>query len=336
MISTLYVVIPCYNEQEVLPETACCMKNLMNDLIETNKINNKSKIVFINDGSVDHTWNIIQNLHNSDKIFSGIKLSCNKGHQNALFAGVMAVKNFADVVITMDADLQDDIHAIEKMLDKYQEGCDIVYGVRSNRKKDTFFKRATAEAYYRIMNLFGAKTIFNHADYRLMSKRAIDALEKFDEVNLFLRGIIPLIGFQSDIVYYDRNERVAGKSKYPFGKMCALAMEGITSFSIKPIRIISAFGALIFTFSIAMLIYILIRYFSGETIIGWASVAISVWGIGGLILLSLGIIGEYIGKIYMEVKRRPRFFIENMINDVEQDEKVNDEKVNVVSFKRSI
>lgn len=317
MENKLYLVIPCYNEEEVLPETARRLKDKLSDLIERNKIDKKSRIVFVNDGSKDRTWEIIKELHAKDFLYSGINLSRNRGHQNALLAGLMTVKEHADMVISMDADLQDDIDAIDEMIDKYLEGTDIVYGVRSSRAKDTFFKKATAEGFYKIMNTMGANTVFNHADYRLMSKRALEGLAEFQEVNLFLRGIVPMIGYSSDVVYYERGERFAGESKYPLGKMLSFAIEGITSLSTKPIRLITGLGFFIFIVSIIMLIYSFVRHFMGETIVGWTTLMVSVWAIGGLILLSLGVVGEYIGKIYLETKARPRFIIEQFLNEDE-------------------
>lgn len=317
MNNILYLVIPCYNEEAVLPETAKRLKEKINILKERGKIDGKSRIVFVNDGSKDNTWSIIRELHQEDRLFSGINLSRNRGHQNALLAGLMTVKNHADMVISMDADLQDDINAIDEMVDKYLSGIDIVYGVRSSRKKDTFFKKATAEGFYKIMNYMGANTVFNHADYRLMSRRAIEGLTEFEEVNLFLRGIVPMIGYRSDIVYYERGERYAGESKYPLGKMISFATEGITSLSTKPIRLITGLGFLIFIVSIGMLVYSVVRYIMGATIVGWTTLMVSVWAIGGLILLSLGVVGEYIGKIYLETKARPRFIIEQFLNEEE-------------------
>lgn len=317
---TLYLVIPCYNEQEVLHETARQLKEKMESLKSRNMISDKSRIVFVNDGSKDNTWQIIEELHQSDSIFRGIKLSRNKGHQNALMAGLMTVKNECDAAISLDADLQDDINAIDAMVEKFSEGCDIVYGVRSARKTDTFFKKFTAESFYKIMEKMGVEVTYNHADYRLMSKRALDALEQFKEVNLFLRGIVPMIGYKTDCVYYERKERFAGESKYPLKKMIAFAMEGITSLSIKPIGMITALGVGIFTISIIMLIYFLVRHFMGQTVEGWTSLAVSVWAIGGLQLLAIGIIGEYIGKIYLETKARPKFIIEKYLKD-ENDSK---------------
>lgn len=315
MDNKLYLVIPCYNEQEVLPETAGRLKAKLQSLIEKEKIAAGSRIVFVNDGSGDRTWEIIKELHEADSIYSGINLSRNRGHQNALLAGLMTVKDHADMVISMDADLQDDVNAIDEMIDKYRNGTDIVYGVRSSRAKDTFFKKATAEGFYKLMNGMGANTVFNHADYRLMSRRALDGLAEFGEVNLFLRGIVPMIGYSWDVVYYERGERFAGESKYPFGKMVSFAVEGITSLSTKPLRMITGLGFFIFLVSIGMLIYSLVRHFMGATIVGWTTLMASVWAIGGLILLSLGVVGEYIGKIYLETKMRPRYLIEQFLHE---------------------
>ena len=315
MENVLYMVIPCYNEEEVLPETSARLREKINELIGKKKIDIRSRVIFVNDGSKDRTWELIEELHQKDKIFGGINLSRNRGHQNALLAGLMTVKNHADMVISMDADLQDDINAIDKMVDKYLDGTDIVYGVRSSRQKDTFFKKATAEGFYKLMNGMGANTVFNHADYRLMSRRALEGLAQYGEVNLFLRGIVPMIGYSTDVVYYERGERFAGESKYPLGKMLSFAVEGVTSLSIKPIRMITGLGFFIFLVSIGMLIYSLVRHFMGATIVGWTTLMVSVWAIGGLILLSLGVVGEYIGKIYLETKARPRFIIEQFLND---------------------
>lgn len=316
MKNTLYLVLPCYNEEEVLPETAVQLETKMQNLIEEKIISSKSRIMFVNDGSKDRTWNLIQSLHQKNVLFSGVNLSRNRGHQNALLAGLMTAKNYADMVISMDADLQDDIDVIDKMVDKYlNEGCDVVYGVRSSRETDTVFKRVTAESFYKFMKMLGADTVYNHADCRLMSRRALEGLEEFRETNLFLRGIVPMVGFKSAVVTYKRNERFAGESKYPLKKMISFAMEGVTSLSDKPIRMVTGTGVFVFLISIAMLIYILIRYFTGHTVIGWASVTVSVWAIGGLMLLSIGVIGEYVGKIYMETKQRPRFIIEEVLND---------------------
>ena len=315
MSSILYIVVPCYNEEEVLPETAKRLQQKTQELTSSGKIDGKSRIMFVDDGSCDSTWQIITELHNKNKMFSGIKLSRNRGHQNALLAGLMTAKDKADVIISMDADLQDDINAVDEMLEKYYGGCDIVYGVRSSRKKDTFFKKFTALLFYKIMNFLGAETVYNHADYRLMSKRAVEGLSQFKEKNLFLRGMVPLIGYKSDTVEYERSERFAGKSKYPLKKMVAFAFDGITSFSIKPIRFITASGVLMFIVSIALLIYSVIRWAIGASVLGWASLICSIWAIGGLIMLSLGVIGEYIGKTYIEAKERPSYILESVLDD---------------------
>ena len=315
MSDTLYIVVPCYNEEEVLPETARRLREKLEQLMGEGKISPQSRVLFVNDGSRDGTWSVIQGLHRDCHLFSGVDLSRNRGHQNALLAGLMTAKDRSDMVISMDADLQDDIDAVDAMVDKYYEGCDVVYGVRSSRKNDSFFKRFTAEGFYRVMNALGAETVFNHADYRLLSRRALEGLAAFKEVNLFLRGIVPLVGYPSAAVEYERGERFAGESKYPLKKMLSFAMEGITSLSVKPIRYITALGFLIFFISILMLIYSIVRWAHGETVLGWASVICSVWAIGGLILLSLGVIGEYIGKIYLETKGRPRFLIREVLED---------------------
>lgn len=319
MNDTLYIVVPCYNEEEVLPETSKRLKAKVEALKGAGKIGADSRILFVNDGSRDRTWEMISDLHKADPVFSGVNLSRNRGHQNALLAGLMTAKDRCDMAISMDADLQDDIDAVDAMVDKFHEGCDIVYGVRSSRKKDTFFKRFTAEGFYRVMNFLGAETVFNHADYRLLSRRALEGLAQFREVNLFLRGIVPMIGYTSATVEYERGERFAGESKYPLKKMLSFAMEGITSLSTKPIRYITGLGFLVFLVSIIMLIYSVVRWAMGETILGWASLICSVWAIGGLILLSLGVIGEYIGKIYLETKERPRFIIRDVLDG--EDEK---------------
>lgn len=311
----LYLVVPCYNEEEVLPETSSRLKEKFTSLISQGKIGEDSRIVFVNDGSKDKTWELICDLHKSDKLFRGICLSRNRGHQNALLAGLMTVMDECDAAISMDADLQDDINAIDEMIDKYKEGYDVVYGVRSSRKKDTFFKRTTAQGFYKLMRAMGVDTVYNHADYRLMSQRALKGLSEFKEVNLFLRGMVPLIGFRHTTVTYERGERFAGESKYPLKKMLAFAFEGITSLSIKPIRLICTLGVLIFCVSIGMLIYSLVRHFMGYTVDGWASLAVSIWALGGIQLLAIGVIGEYIGKIYLESKHRPRYLISDYLND---------------------
>lgn len=311
----LYLVIPCYNEEAVLPETAKRLKEKYEALMASGKISVDSKIVFVNDGSKDNTWALIEALHREDPVFRGICLSRNKGHQNALMAGLMTVKDECDAAISMDADLQDDINAIDAMVDKYAEGCEVVYGVRSSRKKDTFFKRTTAQAFYKLMRAMGVETVYNHADYRLMSSRALNALSEFDEVNLFLRGIVPLVGFKSAEVTYERGERFAGESKYPLKKMIAFATEGITSMSVRPIRMIATLGLLVFLASIGVLIYSIVRKFTGDTVPGWAFLAVSIWALGGIQLLAIGVIGEYIGKIYLETKHRPKYIVSEYLND---------------------
>lgn len=309
----LYLVIPCYNEEEALFETERRLTDKLRSMIKRGTISEKSRIVFVDDGSKDQTWNMIQTMYRENEFVVGIKSSRNRGHQNTLLEGMLTVLDDCDMVITMDADLQDDIEAIDSFVEKYYGGCDIVYGVRSKRKTDTWFKRVTAQGFYKIMAFLGVRIIYNHADYRLMSHRAVKELGKFKEVNLFLRGIVPMIGFQSDVVAYERNKRFAGKSKYPFRKMLAFAMDGITSLSIKPIRFITGMGILLFTISVLFLFYITIGYFMGRTVQGWATIVTSIWAIGGLELLAIGIIGEYIGKIYMETKERPRFIVEEYL-----------------------
>ncbi|MGI5999484.1 MAG: glycosyltransferase family 2 protein [Candidatus Merdisoma sp.] len=311
----LYLVIPCYNEEAVLPETARQLLEKMNSMFERGMISRESRIMFVNDGSKDKTWEIIEELHRSNPIYSGVKLSRNKGHQNALLAGLMTAKEKADMTISLDADLQDDVDVIDKMVEKYYEGNDVVYGVRSARKTDTFFKKFTAQGFYKIMQAMGVEIVYNHADYRLMSRRALEGLAQFKEVNLFLRGIVPLIGYRSDVVTYERHERFAGESKYPLRKMLAFATDGITSFSIKPIRLITTFGILIFGISLLMLLYSLVVHFMGKTVAGWTSMIISIWAIGGLQLLAIGVVGEYIGKIYLETKERPKYIIETVLDD---------------------
>lgn len=315
---TLYLVIPCYNEQEVLPETAARLTKKLTAMIQNGKISPESRMVFVDDGSKDRTWAIIEELYRSNPLADGIKMSRNRGHQNALYGGLMTVKDSCDFAISMDADLQDDIDVLDQFVDRYYEGYEIVYGVRSSRKKDSFFKRFTAQSFYKMMRMFGVELVYNHADYRLMSRRAIEELEKFKEVNLFLRGVIPLIGLKSCTVEYERQKRFAGESKYPLAKMLAFATDGVTSFSIKPIRLITSLGLLIFVVSIIMLIYFLIVYFFGQTVSGWASTVISIWAIGGLQMMALGVIGEYIGKIYMESKGRPKFIVEKHLHNTEE------------------
>lgn len=321
MSDILYMVLPCYNEEEVLPETARQLKQKYQMLISTGKISSKSRIVFVNDGSRDRTWSIIKELHEQDKMYSGVNLSRNRGHQNALLAGLMEAKKCADMVISMDADLQDDIGVIDAMLEEYYKGNDVVYGARSARDKDTWFKRTTAESFYKLTNALGGEVVFNHADCRLMSKRALEGLEQYREVNLFLRGIVPMIGYPSTVVTYERNERFAGESKYPLKKMLSFAMEGITSLSTKPIRFVTSGGVLFFIVAIIMMIYTVVRYFMGATVAGWSSILISVWFVGGIQMIALGVIGEYVGKIYMEAKQRPRFIVERFLNDTTYDAK---------------
>lgn len=320
-MNTLYIVVPCYNEEEVLPETSKRLRAKLEQLMDAGKISPQSRVLFVNDGSKDRTWELIAQLHAQCPLFCGVDLTRNRGHQNALLAGLMTAKDRADAVISMDADLQDDVDAVDRMVDKFLEGVDIVYGVRSSRKRDSFFKRTTAEGFYRVMNLMGAETVFNHADYRLMSRRALEGLAQFGEVNLFLRGIVPMIGYRTDTVEYERGERFAGESKYPLKKMLSFAMEGITSLSVKPLRMITGLGFFIFLVSLAMIVYNFVRWVGGNTVTGWASLACSLWALGGLILLALGIVGEYIGKIYLETKGRPRFLIRQVLED--SDEKMD-------------
>ena len=317
MAKILYLVIPCYNEEEVLADTAGKLDKKMKELMAEGLIDVKSRIIFVNDGSMDLTWKIIEDLHNKDTLFGGINLTRNRGHQNALLAGLMTVKDDADIVISLDADLQDDINVFEEMLRKNNEGYDVVYGVRNDRKKDSFFKRHTAQMFYNLTNKLGGDLIYNHADFRLMSRRALEGLAQFEEVNLFLRGIVPLIGYPSTIVEYERKERLAGKSKYPLKKMMSFAIEGITSLSIKPMRFVTGMGIFVFLVSIAMMIYAFVSYFTGRVVAGWTSILISVWAIGGMVLLGLGIVGSYIGKIYLETKKRPRYIVEKYINERE-------------------
>ncbi len=319
LAKTLYLIIPCYNEEEVLPETSRRLTEKLNALIGAGKISDRSRMVFVDDGSKDRTWEMIEELHRTNPLIDGIKMSRNRGHQNALYGGMMTAKAHCDFAISLDADLQDDIDVLDQFIDRFYEGYEIVYGVRSSRKKDSFFKRFTAQSFYKIMRLFGVEIVYNHADYRLMSRRAMDELEKFGEVNLFLRGVVPLIGLKSCTVTYERQKRFAGKSKYPLTKMLAFATDGITSFSIKPIRLITSLGLLIFFVSIAMLIYFLIVYFLGKTVSGWASTVISIWAIGGLQMMAIGVIGEYIGKIYLETKNRPKFIVEKYLRTQEEE-----------------
>lgn len=309
----LYIVIPCYNEESVLRETLKRLSEKITQMVGRGLVSDQSRIVFVDDGSTDGTWNLIREMYKKNKYVVGIRSSRNRGHQNTLLEGLMTVKSDCDMAVSMDADLQDDIEVLDRFIEKYYEGCDIVYGVRSARNTDTRFKRMTAEGFYKIMAFMGVSIVYNHADYRLMSKRALDELAGFKEVNLFLRGIVPMIGFKTDIVSYERNVRFAGESKYPLKKMISFALDGITSLSIRPIRLIAVAGILLFAVSILLLVYFFAGYIRGETIQGWATLVISIWGLSGLQLLAIGVIGEYIGKIYMETKRRPRYIVDEYL-----------------------
>lgn len=308
----MFIIVPCYNEEAVLPQSCDNLLEELNLLIKNNKISEESKIIFVDDGSKDKTWMLISQFSDEQENVGGIKLSRNKGHQNALLAGLMTMVPEADMMVTIDADLQDDVKVIAQMVDKYHEGNDIVYGVRSARTTDTFFKKTTAEGFYKLTNILGGELIFNHADFRLMSKRAVLALSQFDEVNLFLRGLIPMLGFPSEIVTYERHERAAGETKYPLKKMISFAVEGITSLSVKPIQLITKLGMMFVVISIVMFVWMLSQHFSGNTVEGWTSILCSLWFIGGVMVFSIGMIGEYIGKIYLETKHRPKYFIEEM------------------------
>lgn len=310
----LAIVVPCYNEEEVLSESARRLSVVLKKMINGNKISKDSYILFVNDGSKDETWNKIQEEHQKNSLVWGLNLAGNVGHQNALLAGLMTAKKSADAIVSIDADLQDDENVIIEMVDKFLEGKDIVYGVRNNRDTDSFFKRTTALGFYKVMKLMGVKSVYNHADFRLMSKRAVEQLEQYEERNIFLRGMVPLIGYETDCVYYKRAERFAGESKYPLKKMLSFAWDGITSFSIKPITLISALGGVITCLSVIAAIYFLIAYIRGNVVPGWSSLFVSIWFFGGVQLLSIGIIGQYIGKIYVEVKRRPRYNIEMLLS----------------------
>ncbi len=313
-IKTLYLVIPCYNEEDTIDVSAQVFKEKMHTLILDKKISKDSKVLFVDDGSKDKTWNLIEKLHDDDKMFIGLKLAHNAGQQNALLAGLHFAKEHSDIAITMDVDLQDDISVIDDMLKQNMDGSDIVYGVRSSRKKDSFFKKFPALSFYKLMHLMGIDIVYNHAECRLMSRRTIEALEEYTEVNLFLRGIVPQLGFKTSIAYYERQKRVAGKTKYSLKKMIKLAIECITSFSIKPLTMITFVGLMMFLVSLGMLAYCLFVKVTGNTIDGWTFIVSSIWLVGGIQLLSLGVIGEYIGKIYTETKRRPRYIIEKELN----------------------
>ncbi|MDF1494395.1 glycosyltransferase family 2 protein [Caproiciproducens sp. CPB-2] len=310
MMPTVYLVIPCYNEEEVLPETVKRLTIKMNSMIKAGRADGKSRMLLVDDGSRDRTWELISGYCEENTLVSGIKLAHNRGHQNALLAGLMTAKEYCDCAISLDADLQDDIEVLDQFVDKFTDGCDVVYGVRNKRETDTTFKRTTAQGFYKFMKVLGVDVVYNHADYRLMSRRALDALSEYKEVNLFLRGIVPLIGYRSDYVYYDRNERFAGESKYPLKKMLSFALDGITSFSVKPLKMISTLGIVLSLLSILGLIYALVSYFMGLAVAGWTAIVCSIWLLGGIQLLCLGVVGGYVGKIYSEVKARPRFRIE--------------------------
>lgn len=313
-LNKLAIVVPCYNEEEVLKLASEALRGVLDDLIRREKIAEDSFILFVNDGSKDRTWELIEEEHCSHPVqVCGVKLAGNVGHQFALTAGLITAKDISDVTVSIDADLQDDVAVIEEMIDKFLAGNDIVYGVRRERKTDTFFKRTTAQGFYKLMAVMGVKTVYNHADFRLMSKRAVEQFSQYGETNLFLRGMMPLIGYQTDSVYYDRKERVAGESKYPLKKMLALAFNGISSFSVKPISLILGFGIFIIVCSILAAIYALISYFTGHVVAGWTSLILSIWFLGGLQLLAIGLVGQYIGKIYIEVKHRPRYNIEKVL-----------------------
>lgn len=310
---TVYFVIPCYNEEAVLEETVKRLHAKIDSMREKGLADTQSRILLVDDGSKDKTWAIITRLNADNPYVSGIKLAHNRGHQNALLAGLEAAMTRCDCAISMDADLQDDLEVLDQFVQKYLENCDVVYGVRNKRETDTLFKRATAEGFYKVMKLLGVDIVFNHADYRLMSRRALEALHEYREVNMFLRGIVPLIGYRSDYVYYDRHERFAGESKYPLKKMISFALDGITSFSVKPLKLISNMGVLISFLSILGLLYALISHFTGNTVAGWTATVCSIWLLGGLQMLSLGVVGGYVGKIYSEVKNRPRYRIETLL-----------------------
>lgn len=318
-MNVLYIVVPCYNEEEVLPETARRLKAKLASLIERGEVSPQSRAMFVNDGSTDRTWEIINNLHETDPIFEGMSLSRNRGHQNALLAGLMTVRDYADMAISMDADLQDDMDAVDAMVAKFTEGCDIVYGVRGSRKSDSFFKRFTAESFYRLVSAMGGEVVFNHADYRLMSKRALDALAEYREVNLFLRGIVPMLGYKTAVVEYERGERFAGESKYPLRKMLSLAWEGITSLSSKPIHFITGLGAILLLAALVMLIVFIAGMFYGRgEIFGWRILLTALFFIGGLILAALGVVGNYVGKAYLESKARPRYIVESVLHRTDE------------------
>lgn len=313
MNTILYIVVPCYNEEAVLPETTKRLSDMLDLMVKDGRISSMSKILYVDDGSCDKTWEMIGQYHQRNQYVSGVKLAGNSGHQNALMAGLTTAKEQADIMVSIDADLQDDTNVVCEMVDKYHEGCDIVYGVRKERKTDSFFKRTTALGFYKVMQALGVKSVYNHADFRLMSKRAVKQLCCYRERNLFLRGIVPQIGYRTACVYYDRTERFAGESKYPLGKMLNFAIDGITSFSVKPVRMVFVMGLVFILISFLMLIYVLISYSRHDVVPGWSSLMLSLWFVGGVVLVGLGVVGEYIGKIYMEVKDRPRYNIEQIV-----------------------
>ena len=316
----LYIVIPCYNEEAVLPVTSGMFREKLRSLTKAGRINEKSRILFVNDGSKDRTWEIIQELSEKDEHFQGIAQSRNRGHQNAVLAGLMEAKDRCDITISIDCDGQDDIDAMDRMIEEYRNGCEIVYGVRAARDTDSFFKRTTAQGFYKFLNFMGAEVVYNHADYRLMSNRALQALAQFREVNLYLRGMVPLVGFKSTSVYYDRHERIAGESHYPLKKMMGLAFDGVTSLSVKPIRMITITGLIISLLSFIAIVWALITALTGHAVAGWASTACIVCFVGGILSLFLGVIGEYIGKIYLEVKDRPRYIIAERTKEMSEPE----------------
>ena len=318
-IPLLYIVIPCYNEEKVLPVTAPLFLGKLRELIAAGKIRQESKVLFVNDGSKDSTWQLIRGFSREDTHFAGISLSRNRGHQNALLAGLREARDKCDITISIDCDGQDDLNAMNAMVEEYLQGAEVVYGVRSKRETDTFFKRTTAEGFYRLLKWMGAEVVFNHADYRLVSARVLREFSDFKEVNIYLRGMFPLVGFKSTSVYYERHERMAGESHYPLRKMLALAFDGITSLSVKPIRMITGLGIGISFVAFLLILYALISYFRGDVVSGWASSLIATCFLGGIQLISLGVIGEYVGKIYMETKRRPRFIIAERTEDDDQD-----------------
>ncbi len=312
---TVYLVIPCYNEEEVLPETVHRLTDKLEAMREAGLANGHSRMLLVDDGSKDKTWELITRFNQENPYVEGVKLAHNRGHQNALLCGLMTAMPRCDCAISLDADLQDDVDALDQFVQKYKEGCDVVYGVRNKRDTDTWFKRTTAEGFYKVMKLLGVDVVFNHADYRLMSRRALEGLSEYREVNLFLRGMVPLIGYRSDYVYYDRHERFAGESKYPLKKMIALALDGISSFSVKPLKLISNFGVIVSVLSVFGLLYALVSYFAGWAVSGWTAIVCSIWLLGGLQMLCLGVVGGYIGKIYNEVKARPRYRVEEYLQN---------------------